>query len=43
MKIGLKETPTIEDWLCNSLPPKSCVGVNPFLYSSGIKREIKKN
>ena len=36
MKQGLKETPSIEDWLCDVLPVKSFVGVNPFLYSSSM-------
>lgn len=35
MRQGEKETPSIEDWLCQVLPNDSFVGVNPFLYSSG--------
>ena len=35
MKQGLKDTPSIENWLCEVLPKESNVGVNPFLYSSG--------
>jgi len=34
MKAGMKETPSIEEWLCSELASGSNVGVNPFLYSS---------
>lgn len=33
MKMGLDDTPSIEEWLCTVLSPKSNVGINPFLYS----------
>ncbi|XP_076804683.1 xaa-Pro aminopeptidase 1-like [Clavelina lepadiformis] len=41
MKMGLKDTPSIEDWLCSVLPEGSYVGVNPFLYSSSSWNKMK--
>lgn len=34
MKMGMTETPSIEDWLNKVLPPNSNVGVNACLYAS---------
>ncbi|XP_078494960.1 xaa-Pro aminopeptidase 1 [Ciona intestinalis] len=41
MKMGIPETPSIEDWLCTVLPASSCVGVNPLLYSSSSWNKMK--
>nr|XP_039269299.1 xaa-Pro aminopeptidase 1-like [Styela clava] len=42
MRIGVKETPSIEDWLNSTLPPKSNVGVNPLLYANRSWNAMKK-
>ena len=36
MRMGMQDTPEIDEWLCSVLPAKSCVGVNPFLFSAGM-------
>uniref|UniRef100_H2ZLT7 Xaa-Pro aminopeptidase 1 n=1 Tax=Ciona savignyi TaxID=51511 RepID=H2ZLT7_CIOSA len=41
MKMGMKETPSIEDWLCSVLPTCSYVGVNPFLYPENSWNKMK--
>lgn len=43
MKMGLKETPSIEDWLNKILPPNSNVGVNACLYASNSWENMAKS
>lgn len=43
MKMGLKETPSIEDWLSKVLPPNSNVGVNATLYASNSWESMSKS
>uniref|UniRef100_A0A7M4EXI4 X-prolyl aminopeptidase 1 n=1 Tax=Crocodylus porosus TaxID=8502 RepID=A0A7M4EXI4_CROPO len=36
MKMGVKDTPSQEDWLVSVLPEGSRVGVDPFIISAGV-------
>lgn len=42
MKMGVKDTPCIEDWLNSVLPKNSNVGVNPYLFASNSWNKMSK-
>mmetsp|Transcript_3447 Transcript_3447/g.8118 ORF Transcript_3447/g.8118 Transcript_3447/m.8118 type:complete len:777 (-) Transcript_3447:379-2709(-) len=42
-KQGLKDTPTISKWLCQSLGPGSRVGIDPFLHTVREVEEFAKS
>jgi len=43
MKMGQKETPEINEWLNEVLPPDSIVGCNPSLYASGSWKSLAES
>lgn len=42
MKMGLKETPSQEDWLISVLPENSKVGVDPWIYAADQWKNMSK-